>query len=386
VNDSGVAVTETGLGITVFLVRSAGPEALPAQPVRKITARDAITGNSFFIGVYFFSAPGYERIGSKYMTFGQGFHKSWSSDVMDSHIITHPHYDSKQFVNLTLTVMKVIDPKDLEPWSFLFRGRNGHHRAELAMRFLAIDKVNRVYENSGAWTGAEFTSRLLDDVGVSYSVGNAHRLRNLPEGPFITISNHPYGGLDGIMTIDMMARIRPDYKFMVNRILSLIKTLNGNFISVVPTGNKKTGIKAESIRGVRETIDHLHAGHPVGFFPSGAVSDLSLKDMKIRDRRWQESILHLIHSVRVPVLPIRFFDKNSAFFYFLGLINWRIRLLRLPSEVFNKKDRTERIGIGELINPEELAGFSNPASLGVFLRKKVYEMQMPVEFIPGKLI
>ena len=282
--------------------------------------------------------------------------------------------------------MKVIEPKDLEPLSFLFRGKNGHRRAEWIIRFLAIDKVNRVYDNSGAWTGAEFTSRLLDDVGVSYVVGNAHILRQLPYGAFITISNHPYGGLDGIMTIDLMARLRPDYKFMVNRILSLIKTLECNFISVVPAGNKKTGIKAESIRGIRETISHLRAGHPIGFFPSGAVSDFSLRDMRVRDRRWQESILHLIHSARVPVLPIRFFDLNSAFFYFLGLINWRVRLLKLPSEVFNKRGRVERIGIGDLITPDELSRYPDPVTLGKFLRKKVYEMPLPVEFVPGKLV
>lgn len=282
--------------------------------------------------------------------------------------------------------MKVVEPKDLEPLSFLFRGAKGQRFAEWMISFLAIDKVNRVYDNSGAWSGSEFTSRLLKDVGVTYVVGNPERLRDLPGGAFITVSNHPYGGLDGIMTIDMMARIRPDYKFIVNKILSLVKTLNGNFIPVVPTGNKKTGIKAASIRGIREAIGHLGAGHPLGFFPSGAVSDFTLRDMKVRDRRWQESMLHLIHSAKVPVLPIRFFDKNSAFFYFLGLINWRVRLLRLPSEVFNKRGSQQRIGIGELISVEEQSHCPDPSSLGDYLRKKVYEMPVPEQFVPGNLI
>jgi len=282
--------------------------------------------------------------------------------------------------------MKVIEPKDLETMSFLFRGRNGHRRAERVIRILAIDKINRVYDNSGAWTGADFTSRLLDDIGVSYEVGNADILKKLPDGAFITISNHPYGGLDGIMTINLMARLRPDYKFIVNRILSLVRTLEGNFISVVPAGNKKTGIKAASIKGIREALEHLRAGHPLGFFPSGAVSDFTLREMKVRDRRWQDSIIHLISQAGVPVLPIRFFDKNSPFFYFLGLINWRIRLLRLPSEVFNKRDRIQRIGIGELISPGELSHFPDLPSLGDYLRKKVYGMPLPEEFIPGNLV
>ncbi|MDZ7633282.1 MAG: hypothetical protein U5L72_02100 [Bacteroidales bacterium] len=106
--------------------------------------------------------------------------------------------------------MKVVYPKDFEALSCFFKGERGHRRAESIMRLLAIDKVNRVYDNSGAFTGADFTSRLLDDLGVRYMVGNAERLNYLPDGAFITVSNHPYGGLDGIMTIDLFARLRPE--------------------------------------------------------------------------------------------------------------------------------------------------------------------------------
>ena len=282
--------------------------------------------------------------------------------------------------------MEVIGPKDFEPLSCLFRGRRGHRRAEFIIRLLSIDKVNWVYDHSFDYKGAEFTSRLLNDVGVHYIVGNPENLRSLPDGAFITVSNHPYGGLDGIMSIDLFASIRPDYKFMVNKMLSMIRTLDDNFISVVPTGNKKTGVSAASLRGVRETISHLQNGHPAGFFPSGAVSDFSLRDMRIRDRKWQESILHVIHSAKVPIVPVRFFDRNSDFFYFLGLINWRIRSLRLPSEVFNKKGQHPRIAIGKIISVSEQERFVNPRDLGVFLRRTVYEMPLPVNFVPRNMV
>ncbi len=282
--------------------------------------------------------------------------------------------------------MKVIEPKDFEALSPVFRGEKGHHRAEYFMHLLAIDRVNRVYDNSGAYTGAEFTTRLLDDLGVNYAVGNAERLKLLPEGPFITMSNHPYGGLDGIISIDLIARIRPDYKFMVNEMISLVKTLKDNLISVTPVGNKKTGLTRTNIRGIRETLEHLHNGHPVGFFPSGAVSDFSIRDLRVRDRRWQDSILHMVRSVKVPVLPLRFFDKNSPFFYFLGLINWRVRVLRLPYEVFNKKKQEIRIAIGNIISVEEQKLFADVGSLSTFLRKSVYEMPVPVSFIPRKML
>jgi len=227
---------------------------------------------------------------------------------------------------------------------------------------------------------------LLNDLGVKYVVGNAERLKLLPKGPFITVSNHPYGGLDGIISIDLIASIRADYKFMVNKMISLVKTLEDNLISVTPAGNKKDGLTGTSIRGIREILEHLHNGHPAGFFPSGAVSDFSLRGLCIRDRQWQQGILHLIRSVKVPILPMRFFDRNSSFFYFLGLINWRIRALRLPYEVFNKRDRELRMGIGNIISVEEQKQFTDIAALESFLRKSVYEMPVPDSYIPRKML
>jgi putative hemolysin len=124
----------------------------------------------------------------------------------------------------------------------------------------------------------------------------------------------------------------------------------------------------------------------MGFFPSGAVSDFSLKDLRIRDRKWQTSILHLIHKVKVPILPIRFFDTNSPFFYFLGVINWRIRSLRLPSEVFNKREQETRLAIGNIMSVQEQEKYPDGDSLGTFLRQTVYEMPKPASFIPMTIL
>jgi putative hemolysin len=282
--------------------------------------------------------------------------------------------------------MKIIDTKDFENLSPIFKGVKGNRLADFFIRFLALDKVNQVYENSIEYKGARFAEGLLNDMGIQYVVGNAERLNNLPKEAFITVSNHPYGGLDGIMLVDLLASIRPDYKLMVNKILSLVKTMKDNFIPVTPMGNKRTAISVSSLHGIRETLKHLHHGHPVGFFPSGAVSDFSLKNLRVRDRRWQNSIIQLIRSVKVPVLPIRFFDKNSPFFYFLGLINWRIRLLRLPSELFNKRDQQPRIGIGKIISVEEQERYPDAGSLGAFLRQSVYEMPKPKSYIPRAML
>lgn len=282
--------------------------------------------------------------------------------------------------------MKLIDINDLGSFAVYFRGNMGKMAAEFLMNLVSIDRVNEIYDRFSQYSGTEFTSRLLNGLGVTYSIGNAGRLKSLPPGAFITVSNHPYGGIDGIMLVDLFGGIRSDYKLMVNKLLSMVKTLKENFISVIPAGNSKKEISGESINGIRETISALQEGHPVGFFPSGAVSDLSLKDRCIRDRKWQNSIIHLIKNAKVPILPVRFFDRNSSFFYLLGLVDWRVRVLRQPSELFNKKGHQARIGLGEFITVDEQSSYRDYESFGVFLRKTVYQMPLPDRFVPYEFL
>lgn len=282
--------------------------------------------------------------------------------------------------------MKVIDVKDFEKVSPVFRGRLGNRLAQLLMHLVAFDKVNQVYENSGQFRGPEFASHLLADLGVNYRVGYAERLAQIPEGAFITISNHPYGGIDGIILIELLAGIRSDYRLMVNKVIALVETMKENFITVYPAGNKKGAITAASLAGIRDTLDWLRKGHPVGFFPSGAVSDLQLPSFRIRDRKWQRSIVNLIRSAQVPVLPLRFFDGNLPLFYFLGLVHPRVRLMRMPHEVFNKRHQSPRLAVGEWIPPERLAGFDRVEHVEAYLRQAVYEMPLPREWTPRTLL
>ena len=83
---------------------------------------------------------------------------------------------------------------------------------------------------------------------------------------------------------------------------------------------------------------------------------------------------------KVPILPIRFFDRNSALFYLLGLVSWKIRTLRLPHEIINKKNSTIRIGVGNILTLEEQAKHESSEDFGKWLRESVYGMPMPEKF------
>lgn len=259
-----------------------------------------------------------------------------------------------------------------------FYGREG--LARNLKRLFRMSRLEDLVWRHSDKAGVEFASDVLDELGVDYEIGGPG-LDNLPEGAFFTVHNHPYGGVDGCALIDFFGRIDPQYKLMVNKVLSRVWPLEQNYITVIPTGEHKTAPKTESIGGVRDTITAIRSGHPVGIFPSGAVSDLSLRDRCVRDREWQSGAVHLIKKLGVPIVPVRFFDGNSAFYYSLGLISWKVRLLRLPSEIFNKNGKRMRIGIGPVIMPDKLKEFDNVGDLTGFLRSSVYDMPMPDRFV-----
>lgn len=271
--------------------------------------------------------------------------------------------------------MPLITSNELGNAVTLFKGRAGKAICEGLMRLLDVDKVNALYDRNAGCTGPDFANAVLKDIGVEYEVLNADVLERLPDGPFITISNHPYGHIDGIMLVDLFGHLRPDFKVMVNRFLGRIETMGENFICVTPTGTEKRSPTKDSIQGIKDAVTQVRGGGALGIFPSGAVSDLSLRDRSVRDREWQEPVIRLIKKLNVPVIPVHFLDRNSDFYYSLGLIDWKVRLLRLPSEVFNKRGKRTRIAIGDIITAEEIQRFQDPGQLTGFLRNKVYNQQ-----------
>ena len=268
--------------------------------------------------------------------------------------------------------MSLLTITELEKATPLFRGKCGNAFCKGLMRMLAVDKVNDLYDRNSGFGGPKFASAILKDIGVEYEILNADVLEQLPDGPFITISNHPYGHIDGVMLVDLFGHIRPDFKVMVNKFLGRIETLGENFICVTPTLAERTAPTKDSVQGIRDAVAHVRSGHPLGMFPSGAISDLSLKDRCIRDREWQDPVIRLIKKLNVPIVPVHFLDRNSDFYYMLGLIDWRVRLLRLPSEVFNKRNKRTRIALGPVITSEKQSEFTNIGQFRDFLRNKVY--------------
>lgn len=268
----------------------------------------------------------------------------------------------------------VVDIYDLQEMAPFFKSHIGSLLGKGLIKWLNVDKVNQAHANNCHLRGADFTTALLKDplIDIQYKLHHTEWIDDLPEGAFITVSNHPIGSIDGIMLIDIFARRRPDFKVMVNGVLTKIGAMEDNFIPVKPDSKKQGGNPA-NINGVRLSLQRLKEGHPMGFFPAGAISFYNKKEKAVRDLSWAHSVIRLIRKAGVPVYPIYFDFLNSRFFYWLGNIDWRIRTLRIPTEAFNKRGKTVDVYIGEPIAPEEIRRFTDDKELADFLYGRTYD-------------
>lgn len=267
----------------------------------------------------------------------------------------------------------VLDYDDIVKMVPALKGKR--RLVEWAMRLLDIDKVNWIHDRNFDTPGPRFCRGLLEDLNIKLRIDNEQVLDHLPEGAFITISNHPFGALDGITLIDIIGRRRPGFKVMVNMILNYIVAMRPNFIAVDQTASDDPAKKAVSMKGIKEAIVQVRRGEPIGFFPAGAVGNYN-KHLKFEDREWRESIIRLIQQLKVPVIPIFFHGYNSWWFRFLGIVSWQLRTLRLPAEVFRRKNDTLHISVGDPISVDEIQAHSGSVKeLGDFLRERTYSLQ-----------
>ncbi len=247
--------------------------------------------------------------------------------------------------------------------------------ASAIMQLLKINRINKVYDRNADKSGLEFLQALINDLHINYEVGEKDLQRIPKEGAFITISNHPYGGIDGILLMKLIAEQRPDFKVMANFLLQRIEPLNQFIMPVNPFENHKDA--KSSYAGIKQTLAHLQGGSPVGIFPAGEVSEYNIDEGKVTDRQWEKSAIKMIKKANVPVVPIYFHGHNSFLFYLLASIHPLLRTASLPSEILNKKNKTIKIRIGKPIMPKEQNEFTNIERFGRYLRMRTYTLGNP---------
>lgn len=239
----------------------------------------------------------------------------------------------------------------------------------LALQTTRLSVINREYEKRKNLTAVEFIDSILESFEIKFEIPEEDLKRIPKDGPFITISNHPLGGIDGMILMKLLLEKRPDYKIIANFLLQRIEPLQPYIMPVNPFEDHKEA--RSSMKGIKDAMRHLQAGKPLGIFPAGEVSTYRDERM-IVDRPWEPTAIKMIQKSRVPVIPIYFHAKNSTFFYRLASFSDILRTAKLPSEMLSQKKRKIMVRIANPISVQDLTRIPTLDALTAFLRRKTY--------------
>ncbi|WP_297062697.1 1-acyl-sn-glycerol-3-phosphate acyltransferase [uncultured Duncaniella sp.] len=243
---------------------------------------------------------------------------------------------------------------------------------KLLERVICQDGLNRLLLHNADKSGVDFCRGVIDDLGVSYRVNGS-----LPKNDsrVIIVSNHPLGGLDGMILAAMVSEQyggRKDVKFVVNDLLTFVEPLRPIFLGV----NKHGKQSREAAAMLEEAFE---SDVPMLMFPAGLVSRQN-SDGLIADLKWNKMVVNKAISSHRDIIPLHFGGENSRFFYkfarlrtLLGL-KFNIEMVRLPAEVFKSAGKTFDVNIGAPIRWQSLRGGKYAQSQADCLREAVYSL------------
>ncbi|SDT89031.1 Acyltransferase [Polaribacter sp. Hel1_33_78] len=246
----------------------------------------------------------------------------------------------------------------------------------LLIKILRISVINSIYNKNKDKPVLDFLEGVIDELQIEFEVPEEDLKRIPKDGPFISVSNHPLGGVDGILILKLLLEHRSDYKTLSNFLIHRIEPLKPHTIAVNPFEDHKDA--KSSIGGIKQALGHIKAGNSLGVFPAGEVS--TFKEGKLMvDKPWEEGAVRLIKKAEVPIIPIYFHAKNSKFFYMLNKISGTLRTAKLPSELLNQKNKIIKIRIGKPISVKDQKEFENINAFSDFIRRKTYMLANPFE-------
>lgn len=248
---------------------------------------------------------------------------------------------------------------------------------------LGITHLNESYARVQAdKSETNFYAKAQRALNISYEVSDEDLTRIPKEGPIIVVTNHPFGGVDGVAFGALLGTVRPDFKVMANYLLAHMKEIEPWLVGVDPFERKSSA--RFNFAAMKETIRFLRAGGCLGIFPSGTVSHWQWKQRQITDPQWSSNVARLVHKTQATVVPVFFEGRNGWAFQLAGVFHQLLRTILLPREMMKASGSTLRIKVGNAIPYRKLTHYEDNAKLTDYLRLNTYLLKRREESVSKK--
>ncbi len=257
----------------------------------------------------------------------------------------------------------------------------GKHIPEFIVRYLErivhVKEMNEFLKVHTTERDFDF-ARVFFEEGLhcSYSIQGTE---NIPadRSRLLFVSNHPLGGLDGIVLALMLGEQRNYHlRLIVTDLLMYIKPLNGIFVPVNKVGKQSREYAQRQQELWESDMDILS-------FPAGACSRLQKvkgEGLVIKDLEWQKSFVRNAVKYERDIVPIYFDGKNSRFFYRLAY--WRkklgikvnIEMLYLADEMYKAAGTHFSARVGKPIPYSTFDNSRTPQEWAQYVKDIVYAL------------
>ena len=253
------------------------------------------------------------------------------------------------------------------------------HVPEFILRYLErithIKQMNAFLRRHPDARNYEFIRLTVsEELGCSASIDG---IENIPmdDRPLIFVSNHPLGGLDGMIIAQMIHEHRPrPLKVIVNELLMFMEPIASLWAPVNKVGRLTKEQALEQQRMWESESDVLS-------FPAGACSRLQRIDGKwqIRDLEWQKNFIQRAKEYKRDIVPIYFEGRNSRFFYTLALLRkWlhiklNIEMLYLVDEMYGAHGKHFKVHVLPPIPYTTFDTPPTPKAWAQYVKSIVYE-------------
>ncbi len=210
-----------------------------------------------------------------------------------------------------------------------------------------VHHLSRLYDRvTGAEDSDAFVKHLQAVMEITADFNHDDLAQVPASGSVVVVANHPFGGVEGVILLDLLRKRRSDVKVMANYLLRMIPELRDDLILVDPFGGVES--KQRNVRAMREALNWLRNGHVLIVFPAGEVASFNWRLLRVVDPIWRRSIAGLLRSVKheVSILPIFIPGRNSILFNVLGVIHARLRTILLPRQFLRQIKRKVTLHIG----------------------------------------
>ncbi len=271
--------------------------------------------------------------------------------------------------------MSLISKKEVFKAIILNIGRKGFFK--LLVQSTRVKRINQFYQQHQYDDTETFINAVILKSNLQFTF-NTNELQRFPKkGACIVISNHPFGGIDGLILYKILNTQRNDIKIMASHTLRNIQPLKD---IILPIDSLDDNFPKEyRLKGTKTAFQHLQDGGCLIIFPAGEIASFKKQLKMITDSQWQQPIIKFIQKANVPVYPAFIAEiKKPWYSSFIKQFSSISENNKLPQELFFRNNLNINCRIGKEIKPDTINSFTSVSQLGRFLRVKTYALGSPL--------